>query len=161
MTKKVCEHVELRRAKTGGWFCIGTDCDFNIPEAPVEPKAPTDFSAWRCARCGDDLAGHAARVVAGSCEDSPEDSPAREPSRPELGADSPPGQFAAVLDEADKGHPVNTQDLINALWWRTRNQRTELARRNADLALLAKAGCRVRKAQDGHKFVEITSDVQP
>jgi len=48
--------------------------------------------------------------------------------RAELSHDSPDGQFAAVLHEAEKGRPVNGQDLINALWWRVRNQRREISR---------------------------------
>lgn len=51
--------------------------------------------------------------------------------RPELSADSPDGQYAAVLKEAEKGEPVNTVDLINALWWRLRNQRREIAKLHA------------------------------
>jgi hypothetical protein len=51
------------------------------------------------------------------------------PDEPELMRDSPEIQFAAVYAEADKGYPVNTRDLINALWWKIRNQRRELARR--------------------------------
>lgn len=57
-------------------------------------------------------------------------NPTAEP-RPEITTDSPDCQYAAVLAEAEKGEPVNTQDLINALWWRLGNQRRELARVNA------------------------------
>ena len=39
-----------------------------------------------------------------------------------------PAVFLRTLTEHDKGQPVNTQDLINALMWRVRNQRRELAR---------------------------------
>ncbi|HSV90878.1 MAG TPA: hypothetical protein VLH80_07245 [Nitrospiraceae bacterium] len=37
-------------------------------------------------------------------------------------------QIKAVLHDWDKGRPVNTQDLINALAWRVANQRREIAR---------------------------------
>lgn len=36
--------------------------------------------------------------------------------------------FVRTLNEHEKGLPVNTQDLINALMWRVRNQRKEIAR---------------------------------
>ena len=36
--------------------------------------------------------------------------------------------FIRVLSEHEKGLPVNTQDLINALMWRVKNQRKEIAR---------------------------------
>lgn len=36
--------------------------------------------------------------------------------------------FLRVLTEHEKGQPVNAQDLINALMWRIRNQRKEIAR---------------------------------
>jgi hypothetical protein len=51
-----------------------------------------------------------------------------EPTRPELRHDSPEIQFADVFAELDKGHPVDTRDAINALWWKVRNQRREIAR---------------------------------
>src|SRR5688500_3706666 len=36
MASKQCDHVKMRRFKTGGWFCDGMDCDFTIPEpAPI------------------------------------------------------------------------------------------------------------------------------
>ena len=35
-----------------------------------------------------------------------------------------------VLTEHEKGQPVNAQDLINALMWRVKNQREQLARLN-------------------------------
>lgn len=50
--------------------------------------------------------------------------------RGELSPDSPEGQFAAVFAQAEKGEPVNAQDLINALWWKIRNQRRELQKLN-------------------------------
>jgi hypothetical protein len=53
-----------------------------------------------------------------------------EPTRPELRHDSPEIQFADVFAELDKGHPVDTRDAINALWWKVRNQRREIARLN-------------------------------
>lgn len=34
---KPCIHSELRRAKTGGWFCVEPGCDFEIAE-PVQPR---------------------------------------------------------------------------------------------------------------------------
>ena len=34
----------------------------------------------------------------------------------------------AILHDHDKGQPVNAQDLINALAWRVRNQRREIAK---------------------------------
>jgi hypothetical protein len=37
-------------------------------------------------------------------------------------------QFMAILHDHDKGRPVNGQDLINALAWRVRNQRREIAK---------------------------------
>lgn len=58
-----------------------------------------------------------------------QEAPTTEPQA-ELQSDSPDGQFAAVLQDAEKGEPINTQDLINALWWRLRNQRREIARVN-------------------------------
>lgn len=36
--------------------------------------------------------------------------------------------FLRVLKEYEKGRPVNTQDLINALAWRVNNQRREIKR---------------------------------
>lgn len=36
--------------------------------------------------------------------------------------------FIRVLSEHEKGQPVNGQDLINALMWRVKNQRREIAR---------------------------------
>lgn len=74
--------------------------------------------------------------------------------------DVPDSQYAGILAAAESGDAVNTGDLINALWWRMGNQRRELGKKNADLALLAKAGCKVRADSDGHRFVEIASDIQ-
>jgi len=45
-----------------------------------------------------------------------------------LDYDAPDAQYADVLREAEKGEPTNTLDLIDALWWRLRNQRREIAR---------------------------------
>lgn len=42
--------------------------------------------------------------------------------------------FIRTLSEHEKGQPVNTQDLINALMWRVRNQRKEIARLQAKRA---------------------------
>lgn len=50
---------------------------------------------------------------------------------PELRINSPNSQFADVFAEAERGEPVNAQDLINALWWKVRNQRREIARLHA------------------------------
>lgn len=50
------------------------------------------------------------------------------PDMPELRHDSPKTQFADVFSELDKGYPVNTQDAMNALWWKVRNQQREIAR---------------------------------
>lgn len=36
--------------------------------------------------------------------------------------------FIRTLQEHERGQPVNTQDLINALMWRVANQRREIAR---------------------------------
>jgi len=47
---------------------------------------------------------------------------------PRLTPDAPTEQFQAVLHDHDKGQPVNAQDLINALMWRVRNQRHEIAK---------------------------------
>lgn len=52
---------------------------------------------------------------------------------PQLTAQAPAAQFKAVLDQAEKGEPVNTMDLINALWWRVRNQKREIARLHATI----------------------------
>jgi len=41
--------------------------------------------------------------------------------------------FIRVLSEHEKGLPVNTQDLINALMWRVRNQKREIARLHATI----------------------------
>lgn len=49
-------------------------------------------------------------------------------AEPELRHDSPEIQFADVYAEYEKGHPVNTQDLINAMAWKIRNQRREIAK---------------------------------
>lgn len=42
--------------------------------------------------------------------------------------------FIRVLSEHEHGRPVNGQDLINALMWRVRNQRQEIARLQAKRA---------------------------
>lgn len=47
---------------------------------------------------------------------------------PRLTPDAPAEQFQAVLRDHDKGQPVNAQDLVNALMWRVRNQRHEIAK---------------------------------
>lgn len=47
---------------------------------------------------------------------------------PRLTPDAPTDQFAAVLKDWEKGRPVNTQDLVNALAWRLGNQRREISR---------------------------------
>lgn len=49
-----------------------------------------------------------------------------------LTPNAPSAQFIAILDAAEKGEPVNAQDLINALWWRVRNQRGELRKKNQE-----------------------------
>lgn len=41
---------------------------------------------------------------------------------------APTEQITAVLRDWEKGRPVNTQDLINALAWRVSNQRQELSK---------------------------------
>lgn len=53
-----------------------------------------------------------------------------------LTPNAPAEQFKAVLDAAEKGEFVNAQDLINALWWRVRNQRGELRKKNQDVERL-------------------------
>jgi hypothetical protein len=52
---------------------------------------------------------------------------------PRLTITAPTEQITAVLRDWDKGRPVNTQDLINALAWRVSNQRREIARLNEAL----------------------------
>ncbi len=47
---------------------------------------------------------------------------------PRLTAEAPAEQYQVVLRDHDKGQPVNAQDLINALMWRNRNQRHEIAK---------------------------------
>lgn len=47
---------------------------------------------------------------------------------PRLTSTASTEQITAVLHDWDKGRPVNTQDLINALAWRIDNQRREIAR---------------------------------
>lgn len=47
---------------------------------------------------------------------------------PQLTPEARADQFKAVLDQAEKGEPVNSLDLIDALWWRVRNQRREIAK---------------------------------
>lgn len=48
-----------------------------------------------------------------------------------------------VLTEHEKGQPVNAQDLINALMWRVKNQREQLARLNQRVsAMLAGGDCK-------------------
>ncbi len=44
--------------------------------------------------------------------------------------------FIRTLSEHEKGQPVNTQDLINALAWRVRNQKREIARLHATMRKL-------------------------
>ena len=41
--------------------------------------------------------------------------------------------FIRTLTEHEKGQPVNAQDLINALMWRVKNQRKEIARLHATI----------------------------
>lgn len=47
---------------------------------------------------------------------------------PLITPEAPPGFYFRVLTEHEKGQPVNAQDLINALMWRVKNQRREIAR---------------------------------
>jgi len=47
---------------------------------------------------------------------------------PRLTLTAPIEQITAVLRDWEKGRPVNSQDLINALAWRVDNQRREIAR---------------------------------
>lgn len=47
---------------------------------------------------------------------------------PSLTLTAPIEQITAVLHDWEKGCPVNTQDLINALAWRLNNQRREISR---------------------------------
>lgn len=54
-------------------------------------------------------------------------------SCPRLTITAPTEQITAVLRDWDKGLPVNSQDLINALAWRLNNQRREIARLNEAL----------------------------
>lgn len=49
---------------------------------------------------------------------------------PLITPEAPPGLYMRVLTEHEKGQPVNVQDLINALMWRVKNQREQLARLN-------------------------------
>jgi hypothetical protein len=49
---------------------------------------------------------------------------------PLITPEAPPGLYLRVLAEHEKGQPVNAQDLINALMWRVKNQREQLARLN-------------------------------
>jgi len=49
---------------------------------------------------------------------------------PIITPEAPPGVYFRVLAEHEKGQPVNAQDLINALMWRVKNQREQLARLN-------------------------------
>lgn len=62
---------------------------------------------------------------------------------PTLTSDASTDQFAKVLIEHEKGRPVNGQDLINALMWRIKNQREQLARLNQRVsAMLAGGDCK-------------------
>ena len=47
---------------------------------------------------------------------------------PRITPEAPAEQLMAILHDHDKGRPVNAQDLINALAWRVRNQRREIAK---------------------------------
>lgn len=47
---------------------------------------------------------------------------------PRITPEAPAEQLMAILHDHDKGLPVNAQDLINALAWRVRNQRREIAK---------------------------------
>ena len=47
---------------------------------------------------------------------------------PRITPEAPAEQLMAILHDYDKGRPVNAQDLINALAWRVRNQRREIAK---------------------------------
>jgi hypothetical protein len=47
---------------------------------------------------------------------------------PRITPEAPAEQLMAILHDHDKGRPVNGQDLINALAWRVRNQRREIAK---------------------------------
>jgi len=53
---------------------------------------------------------------------------------PRLTPDAPTDQFAAVLKDWEKGRPVNTQELVNALAWRLGNQRREISRLREQLS---------------------------
>jgi len=62
---------------------------------------------------------------------------------PLITPDAPAGFYFRVLAEHEKGDPVNTQDLINALMWRVKNQREQLARLNQRIsAMLAGGDCK-------------------
>lgn len=52
---------------------------------------------------------------------------------PLITPEAPPGFYLRVLTEHEKGQPVNAQDLINALMWRVKNQKREIARLNEAL----------------------------
>lgn len=47
---------------------------------------------------------------------------------PRITPEAPVEQLMAILNDHDKGRPVNAQDLINALAWRVRNQRREISK---------------------------------
>jgi hypothetical protein len=49
---------------------------------------------------------------------------------PIITPEAPSTLHIRILAEHEKGLPVNAQDLINALMWRVKNQREQLARLN-------------------------------
>lgn len=62
---------------------------------------------------------------------------------PIITRDAPSILYIRVLAEHEKGQPVNAQDLINALMWRIKNQRDQLARLNQRVsAMLAGGDCK-------------------
>lgn len=89
--------------------------------------------------------------------------------RRELTGDPPGGQYAAVLKEAERGEAVNTLDLIDALWWRLRNQRREIARlmkerdtarRSLELtqAQQRQAAIEIERLSEGHENIQRIND---
>lgn len=89
--------------------------------------------------------------------------------RRELTGDPPDGQYAALLKEAERGEAVNTLDLIDALWWRLRNQRREIARlmkerdtarRSLELtqAQQRQAAIEIERLSEGHENIQRIND---
>lgn len=97
-----------------------------------EPRNEAASWDWRCPHCGGTSAQHSQAVQLGRCPQKSEAVALAHSTdvRQEIKGkgDVPDSQFASILKAAESGDAVNTMDLINALWWRVRNQKREIAR---------------------------------